>query len=313
MVKISLKKENPRVLIVDDTPKNIQLLGTLLKEDYQINAANNGLKAIEMVEKVPPDLILLDVMMPEMDGHETCRKLKERDAFKDIPIIFLTAMAQPEDIIKGFELGGVDYITKPFNSLELKVRVKTHIDLRLKTLKLQELSERDGLTMIPNRRRFEESLDNEWRRCLRSTLPISLLMIDIDYFKLYNDNYGHLQGDDCLKKVATAIADTVCRPGDLAARYGGEEFAVILGNTYMEGAKHIAEKIVSNIEKLNLSHERSEVSDRITLSIGISTLIPAKEYTTEKLIQNADDSLYEAKEAGRNQIKVQADSVKETI
>lgn len=296
------QKESPRILIVDDTPRNIQLLGNLLKEDYQINVANTGKKAIEMIKKIPPDLILLDVMMPEMDGFETCRILKMDQTYKDIPIIFLTARSQTEDIVKGFESGGVDYVTKPFNSLELKIRVKTHIDLRKKTIKLLELSELDGLTMIPNRRRFQGFLGNEWRRCLRKNSPISLLMIDIDFFKRYNDNYGHLEGDDCLKKVAHAIVTSVNRPGDLAARYGGEEFAVVLSDTDVENARSIALKIQSNVHNLNIPHTGSTVADTVTLSIGIGGMVPTMTSSMELLIKRADDSLYEAKKNGRNQI-----------
>ncbi|MCP4694155.1 MAG: diguanylate cyclase [Desulfobacterales bacterium] len=296
-------EEKPLILIVDDASKNLEVLGFLLKKDYQINLADNGYKAIEMAKKNSPFLILLDIMMPGIDGLETCKELKKLNEIRDVPVIFLTGRTRTEDIVKGFEAGAVDYVTKPFNTLELKVRIKNHIDLRQKTLVLQSLSERDGLTMIPNRRRFQEFLNTEWRRCSRNRSPISLSMIDIDYFKLYNDHYGHLAGDKCLKKVANAIAGCLYRPGDLAARYGGEEFSVVMSDTDLPGAIKLAERIDASIKELELPHADSPVSDHLTLSIGIGAMAPDARNTPEQLIQTADDSLYAAKNSGRDQIK----------
>lgn len=304
MIMKNQSEKKPLLLIVDDVQKNLQILGTLLKEDYQINLATNGKMAVEMVKKNLPDLILLDIMMPEMDGFETCMELKKQNEFKDIPIIFLTARSNPEDIVKGFEMGAVDYITKPFNSLELKVRIKNHIDLRQKTLMLQSLSERDGLTRIPNKRRFNDFINMEWRRCLRAYLPISLLMIDIDYFKLFNDNYGHVAGDECLKKIAKTIAGTFQRPGDLAARFGGEEFSVVMSDTSLDIAVKMAQQMRERINRLKLPHEFSPVKSHVTVSIGISSVVPTMNQHPEKLIMAADKALYHAKKSGRNQIQV---------
>ncbi len=297
-------KKNARVLIVDDTPKNIHVLGTILKQEgYQINVARNGLEALKMVYKVSPDLILLDIIMPEMDGYDTCKILKQSPETKDIPIIFLTSKTDTEDIIKGFQAGGVDYISKPFNATELMARIHTHIDLWWKTKQLQEIADKDGLTMIANRRRFNEFLDSEWRRCLRSRMPLSLIMIDIDCFKSYNDYYGHQQGDECLKLIAKTISSITKRPGDLAARYGGEEFAVILGNTPAESGNMMAEEIRMRIEQLNISHTGSTVRNIVTSSFGVATIIPDKDKTPAQLLYAADKKLYKAKNAGRNQVK----------
>ncbi|MCP4111114.1 MAG: PleD family two-component system response regulator [Desulfobacteraceae bacterium] len=295
--------ESARILIVDDTPKNIQVLGTILKQEgYQVNVARNGLEALKMVCKVFPDLILLDIIMPEMDGYDTCKTLKQAPETKDIPIIFLTAKTETEDIVKGFQAGGVDYISKPFNATELLARIHTHIDLWRKTKQLQEFADKDGLTMIANRRRFNEFLDSEWRRCLRSRTPLSLIMIDIDCFKSYNDYYGHQQGDDCLRLIAKTISSTIKRPGDMAARYGGEEFVVILGNTPAEAGNTLAEEIRLKIEYLNIPHTGSTVKNVVTSSIGVATIVPDRDISPAMLVSAADKKLYKAKNAGRNQV-----------
>lgn len=298
-----------RILIVDDTPKNIQVLGTILRQEgYQINIAQDGLKAIHMAEKVFPDLVLLDVMMPDIDGYETCLRLRQSPETKDIPIIFLTARKEPEDIVKGFEVGGIDYISKPFNSIELLARIRTHLDLWHKTRQLQSIADKDGLTMIANRRRFDAFFNLEWRRGKRDRTPVTIIMIDIDFFKAYNDYYGHLQGDECLKQIARVIDITCRRPGDIAARYGGEEFAAILGNTDQKGGIQLAEKICRKVEGLEIPHEKSGISEYVTVSLGIAAMVPSNEEGSEQLIKIADEQLYRAKELGRNQVSVAKDS-----
>ncbi len=298
------KHSSPRVLIVDDTPDNIRVLGTILRQqDYQINVAQNGLQALNLTSKIMPDLILLDIMMPELDGLETCRRLKADPITRDIPVIFLSAKAEDEDVLQGFELGAADYVTKPFNPKILLARVKTHLFLRQQTKQLQAFADRDGLTLLANRRRFDEFLLSEWRRCHRAQTPLSLLMIDIDYFKLYNDAYGHLKGDDTLKQVAQIIAAVGSRPTDLAARFGGEEFSVLYGNTDHETAIHFAQDIRQQIEGLSIPHSDSKVSDVVTASLGVATKIPDEELSALNLIEAADARLYAAKEAGRNQVK----------
>lgn len=299
-----IESATPRILIVDDTQKNIQVLGTILKrEKYQINVAQNGLQAIQVAEKVLPDLILLDVLMPELDGFQACKKLKESSSTCDIPVIFLTAKVETEDVIRGFEVGGADYVTKPFNASILLARVRTHIALREKTKQLALFANYDGLTQVANRRYFDEFLDREWRRCIRSQQCLSLIMIDIDFFKTYNDTYGHLQGDEALKSVSAVIKEIGKRGSDLSARYGGEEFVIVLGNTPAYAAQQLATKLCSDIHALQIPHSGSKISPYITVSLGVASIIPTIGMETSELIQLADKQLYNAKEAGRNQVQ----------
>jgi diguanylate cyclase (GGDEF)-like protein len=292
------------VLVVDDQPTNIRVLGEALKSDYQIKMATTGAKAIEIAESEdPPDLILLDIVMPGLDGYEVCKRLKENYKTEKIPIIFITAKNQEEDETKGLDYGAVDYITKPFSLPIVKARVKTHLELKKHRDILEDLSTLDGLTGIPNRRKFDEYLNVEWRRAVRDSYPLSLIMIDIDYFKLFNDNYGHGQGDDCLKKVANALSMSARRPADFIARYGGEEFSGILPNTSIENASVFTELLRHNIEKLNIPHDFSPTHNKVTISIGCATVIPTVNKSYELLITSADNALYKAKSDGRNKSK----------
>lgn len=297
-------KRLDRILIVDDSPQNIKLLGTILKQEgYQLNVAQDGEKALKTVEKIKPDLILLDIMMPVLNGYETCNILKGMPETRDIPVIFLSAKIEPEDVVTGFEIGGADYITKPFNASILLARVKTHIALMKKSRELKEISKKDGLTLLANRRWFDEFLDEEWRRCKRNQHPVSVILMDIDYFKTYNDFYGHLQGDEVLRKIGKAIAPFARRAGDLAARYGGEEFAVIMGNTGEEDARQIAGDLRRKIEALNIPHEKSGAAPVVTASIGVASAVPTANLSHSDLLRLSDERLYEAKENGRNQVK----------
>ncbi len=303
-------KKKQTVLIVDDSPVNIQMLGQLLKDEWNVKVATNGKTALNIAtSEDPPDLILLDVMMPEIDGYKICQILKASDDTKDIPIIFVTAMSQQEDEAKGLELGAIDYITKPYNISIVKARVRNHLELKHYRDLLKDASLIDGLTGIPNRRRFDEVLKSEWKRAFRDKKPISVLMADIDYFKRYNDHYGHLEGDECLKRVAECLQNTLKRPADLAARFGGEEFVGILPATTAEGALKIAETYRESVEALQVEHQESPISDYVTISVGVATIMPSEEQGEEKLVRRADDALYEAKEAGRNQVKGNAPSI----
>jgi diguanylate cyclase (GGDEF)-like protein len=292
------------ILIVDDVPANIRILGESLKGNYKIRLATTGKKALEIAgSSNPPDLILLDIIMPAMDGYEVCQELKADSSTEDIPVIFITSMSQEEDETKGLALGAVDYITKPFSLPIVKARVKTHLELKHHRDTLVSLSTLDGLTGIPNRRRFDEFLKIEWLRALRESNPISLIMIDIDHFKYYNDNYGHIIGDDCLKQVAICLAESSHRPADFAARYGGEEFGVILPLTDVQGAVTVAQSLIKQIEELKIPHGSSPVSSRVTISLGVATVLPHRDLSPTILIEGADKCLYQAKEAGRNCVK----------
>lgn len=479
------------LLVIDDTLANLRLLVNLLRENgYKVRAVSNGYEALETIKKSPPDLILLDILMPDLSGYQVCQILKEDVITRDIPIIFLSALSDGLDKVKAFSVGGSDYITKPFQVEEVLARVKNQLTIqwhkkqleleilereqaqealrlqyqreqalnrvirairnsleistvfstavteigqllqadwvaivqylsqhnswqpiveyfpnsdlaklintklsnpgyllteRLQLLQtfcvedpekilnsfnqdliaqysriwlpipvysdgrawgslsivrhhsvpwsetdvelavvvtdqlaiaiaqsqlyqqlhqvnqeLENLANLDGLTQVANRRRFDQILEQEWLRLRREKQPLSLILADIDYFKLYNDNYGHLAGDDCLKKVARTIYETVKRPADLVARYGGEEFVVILPNTSLPGALQVAENIREAVYNLQLCHETSPAKGVVTLSLGVSSLIPLADDAPQILIKKADQALYKAKKKGKN-------------
>ena len=292
-----------RILIVDDERYNIKVLSELLREEYKIMAAKSGEMALNAVHGPnPPDLILLDVMMPGLSGYEVCRKLKTDPRTMHIPVIFITSLDSTDDEAKGFELGAVDYIFKPFKPLIVKARIKTHIQLKRKTDLLDRLASIDGLTEISNRRSFDITLEKELRRIARSGAFLSLILSDIDFFKKYNDYYGHAQGDTCLRRVAKAVANCASRVADFPARYGGEEFAVILPGTDMDGAITLAEKIRTTVAELNISHAASTIADHVTLSLGVATVSGNRDISPVDLIMAADEFLYQAKKNGRNTV-----------
>ncbi len=425
---------NAQILVVDDTPHNLDLLYAILNcKGYKIAAAPSGEIALSIAPSLKPDLILMDVMMPKLDGFETCRLFKADPNLQDIPIIFITAKTSLDDIVAGFDAGGVDYISKPIKAREVHARVHTHlhsralmkqqvvlndrlkdletrsrciinevtdavvtvrppgiiesanpaalslfgytsdemlgkpfvellaqkhhdnycghfiqeqlqappisenaievtgkkhdgstlpVDLTIKQLdlnyplylcfihdlsihknilnELTRLSNLDGLTNIANRRRFDEEYEQGWHEAQRKQLPLSLIMVDIDYFKQFNDAYGHQVGDECLQKVAKALEKSVIRNADLVARFGGEEFVLILPNTDSKGAITIAQTILDNVKQLDIEHRLSGVAQVLTTSLGIATLTPVKNDVLSTLITQADQALYQAKETGRD-------------
>jgi diguanylate cyclase (GGDEF)-like protein len=293
------------ILVVDDVVENVDVLFHLLKADYTLAAARNGLKALRMVEKRPPDLILLDIMMPEMDGYEVCRRLKEKNATREIPIIFITSLSEAIDEARAFNLGAVDYITKPFQPIVVKARIRTHLNLKQKSDMLEAMVCLDGLTNIFNRRKFDRTLKQEWKRTFRNNRSLAMIMIDIDHFKLFNDHYGHIEGDECLKKVANVLHDALNRPGDFLARYGGEEFAVLLPETDMKGACHLAEKMRQIILDLKIANAQSTIAPYVSISLGVAVYQPSSDENFASpvdLIAAADSMLYAAKKNGRNQV-----------
>ncbi len=446
------------ILIVDDHPENLKILTQMLSQkNYKLRKAINGEMALNAAFSKPPDLILLDIVMPEMDGYQVCQHIKENPITSEIPVIFISALDEAFNKVKAFEMGGVDYITKPFQIKEVLARVQLQLRLQHQTQqlkeqnqklqqeintrkeleiqlnlfnqaiftcrngviitdatqsdnpiiyvnqafekitgysvsevwgkncrflqgedrdqpnldiirnalkndedclviirnyrkdgtlfwnevsispvrdaggnithyigiqsditerhrmqialeeanrKLQHLANIDGLTQIANRRSFDETLEQEWKRCFREQQPIALILCDVDYFKAYNDYYGHLQGDECLIQVAQAISQVIKRPADLVARYGGEEFVVILPNTDGSGARQVAQLIQDQIRQLQSPHVKSDVSSYITLSLGISSIIPSGMTSPDHLVNAADSALYQAKQQGRDQIVV---------
>jgi diguanylate cyclase (GGDEF)-like protein len=292
----------PTILVVDDITTNIEILDGILNTEYEILFATNGKDALEIASQQIPDLILLDVMMPGMDGYQVCRELKHGERTRDIPVIFVTANNQEEDESRGFAAGVVDYITKPIRSSIVLARLRTHIELKRYRDHLKTLSTIDGLTGIANRRKFDEVIQSEWRRARRSQSPLSLIMMDIDFFKAYNDHYGHLAGDECLKKLAGGIKKVGRRPADLVARYGGEEFVMLLPDTDAKGALRVAKQVQDKISLLKIPHAYSQVAGQITISMGVATVIPGDNQTQLDLVNSADDLLYAAKRNGRNRI-----------
>ena len=318
-----------KVLVVEDEPDNLELLATIcMFQGYEVKRCAHGKSAIDLAKIDPPHLILLDVSMPEMDGFSVCKILKSDRTTQDIPIIFISALKQIEDKIQGFEFGGNDYITKPFQVEEVIVRIENQLSLfylqaelkaknqqleieinkRLaaekKLLKLNQklskLAVKDGLTSIANRHCLDQFLTKEWCRGQREQFSLGLILCDIDYFKLYNDCFGHQQGDTCLQKVAQAIAKAAQRPADLVARYGGEEFAIVLPRTTADNALQVAEKIRVQVKNLDIYHPHSLVSDRLSLSLGVTAVIPSFQSSHKQLLLTADQALYQAKKQGRD-------------
>jgi diguanylate cyclase (GGDEF)-like protein len=304
-----MEKKRQSILIVDDMPANIEILNEMLGVDYEVLFATSGTEALEIAVNQLPDLVLLDITMPGMDGYEVCRRLKADSRTKSIPVIYITARTNEDDQARGLDAGAIDYIIKPISPLIIKSRVRNHLELKQYRDLLENLSATDGLTGIPNRRRFDEFLNNEWQRAIRNKSPLSLILMDIDFFKAYNDRYGHLAGDDCLRQVATTLTGSLHRPADLAARYGGEEFACVLPETDIDGAMTVAEQLRENIDGLNITHASSGVSEHVTLSYGVASMVPVEGQSYSDLIKHADEILYYVKRNGRNQIKAWAGQI----
>ena len=298
------EEKKQTILIVDDDPKSIRILAELLCQEYSIAVAKDGETALQIANSnKPPDLILLDVMMPKTDGYEICKKLKKNSHTSKIPIIFITCKDGEEDEIKGFALGAVDYVTKPFHPVIVKARVNTHIILKKQRDLLEKMSLLDGLTGIANRRKMDEYLVTAGEFAARDNSCISLIMLDIDKFKEFNDHYGHYAGDFCLIQIAEILSQTLKRKIDLLARYGGEEFACILPRSSHEFALTMGETFRCRIAEMEIPHATSTVKPFVTVSVGVSTVncIDPKEYP-KNLLTVADESMYRAKQQGRNQV-----------
>jgi diguanylate cyclase (GGDEF)-like protein len=288
------------LLVVDDENVNLKVLNHILENEYVIYTAKNGISAIEKAREYKPDLILLDILMPEMDGYQTLTTIREDEEIKKIPVIFITGLDSDEDEEKGLSLDAADYITKPFSAAIVKLRVQHQIRIINQLRTIERMSLIDQLTNIPNRRCFDQHLQMEWKQAMREKNPISLLMLDIDDFKNVNDTYGHQQGDIILQMVANTFPRAFRRPIDFAARWGGEEFIALLPNTHLEGAMEIAEKIRADIEKTRTPCSGGVIE--ITISIGVNSIVPVQNSSLNAFISNADKALYAAKEAGKNRV-----------
>lgn len=291
----------PRLLVVDDQAANVQVLYQAFAADHQVFMATSGEQALQVAASKSPDLVLLDVVMPGMDGYAVCAQLKADEATRDIPVIFVTAHNDEAAETRGLDVGAVDFISKPINPSIVRARVKTHLTLKRQSDLLREWVYLDGLTKVCNRRYFEERLAIEWARSTRQASALSAVLIDVDHFKFFNDHYGHPAGDDCLQQVAAAMKSVLRRPGDILARYGGEEFVVLLPDTDLAGADTVAQVLGQAVGALGIAHARSPVAGHVTVSLGVASR-PAgnSDASAVALLALADGQLYQAKAQGRD-------------
>ena len=297
-----------RVLIVEDDRSVMMLNCAYIKSfGHEVVSAEDGETALKLFDPNTIDVVLMDYMLPGIDGVETTRRLRDTYEDKWFPIIFVTSANEDEHLAKGLAAGGDDYLHKPISSVVLEAKLKAMqrmVNMQQEIIavskRMEQLSLLDGLTQIFNRRSFDRSIESEWQRMRRDKNDLALIMIDVDFFKKYNDHYGHQAGDECLKKIAKTIEGLLLRPADIAARYGGEEFAILLPGTDLDGATYVAERVIMAIHDMNLPHAKSDVSDRVSLSLGMAVSSRDKNNSIYKLIKSADEALYHAKVSGRN-------------
>lgn len=297
-----------KILLIDDSRLIAPVAKTILtKRGHEVILAQDGLAGLEAAKSERPDMILLDLIMPVMDGYQVCEKLKQEDSTKEIPVIMLTSKAEPADKVKGLEMGALDYMAKPFDEGELVARVNIHVRLKElrealeeKNRQLQEMANRDGLTGLFNHRYFHEQLSKDFLRARRYHESLSCILLDIDYFKKFNDNYGHQTGDVVLSTLGRVIEEAI-RDSDFAARYGGEEFAVILYHADQPAAVHVAERLRQMVEDREI-HDKDKML-HVTISVGVATFPHEEIRDSKKLIECADKALYKAKENGRNRVE----------
>lgn len=300
-----LMRDSPfTVLVVDDQPANIQIIYQLLKDDYEILMATSGQQAIAVCREHNPDLILMDVMMPGINGWETCKILKRDPDIATIPVIFVTALTSQEDENACWDAGAVDFLQKPLNANTLKHRVQVHLTLKHQSDLLRSLAYVDGLTGVSSRRHFDQYMERQLGHAFRKQESLAILLIDIDFFKQYNDHYGHLAGDDCLRQVARCLKQSCRRSADMVARYGGEEFILVLPDTDLAGLTHIATRIKQCLAQEAIQHTDSPTS-LLTASAGGAVCKPdTQPCHSEAMLALADSMLYQAKAAGRNQSRM---------
>jgi diguanylate cyclase (GGDEF)-like protein len=288
---------NARVLIVDDEPANIHGLAAALGANYDLRFATGGERALALTAELAFDLVLLDVVMPGLDGYEVLRRLKADAATRDVPVIFVTSKDDVADEERGFALGAVDYIAKPISAPIVRARVRTHLELKRQRDLLEQRALVDPLTGVANRRGFDEALERRWQASLRERVPLLLVLLDVDHFKLYNDHYGHGAGDDCLRRIGAALNATFDKPGELAARVGGEEFALLLPGG---GGDAPLARLLDAIRGLAIPHAHSAATTRVSVSAGAIEAVPTATDSPRTLLEAADKLLYQAKREGRN-------------
>lgn len=298
--------ERVRVLVVDDHVSNIVQIRHILGPEIDTFAATSGAQALAMCTSSPPDLVILDVQMPGIDGLETCLRLKADILTQEIPVIFITAGTRPEDEDACWLAGGLDFVPKPINPTTLQNRVRAQLKLKTQADQLRQLAYVDGLTGLPNRRSFDKRFDTECRRAVRNGTPLSVFLLDVDYFKLFNDHYGHVAGDNCLREIGCLLSQSVLRPGDLLARYGGEEFVGVLAETDHAGALYVAQSVFERVNQAAMPHAASPIGPTVSISIGVATWsgqgAGGRETHCHNLLEEADRQLYSAKGAGRARV-----------
>jgi diguanylate cyclase (GGDEF)-like protein len=288
-----------KILIVDDEKMNLISLAHFLKPEYEIISASNGVTALAEADEHLPDMILLDIIMPDMTGFDVVQKLKSSVKTMGIPVIFITGLNNVEDEEKGLTLGAVDYITKPFNQNLVKARIRTHLRMSDYVRTIEKLCMLDALTGLPNRRGFDTRMETEWGRAFREKQPLGLIMLDIDNFKRYNDTYGHPQGDNLLQVIGSILKNTLHRASDIAVRWGGEEFCIILPDTDLQGTEKIAEQVRINVMETTVSHA-DDIKTSVTVSLGANAKIPDDGEPVNDFIEEVDKLLYKAKKSGKN-------------
>ncbi|MFM1908666.1 MAG: hypothetical protein RLZZ591_2343 [Pseudomonadota bacterium] len=289
----------PKLLLVDDDPTVIQIMGRLLKPLASIRFASSGAEALTLAAQWVPDLVLLDAELGDMSGFDVMQTLRRDPLLKEIAIIFVTSHDEEALEVAMLQQGAADFITKPIRSAPLMARVQTQLKVRQLAHELRQMATQDGLTGVANRRAFDQAYAQAWRTSRRSRQPLALLMVDVDYFKRYNDHYGHQAGDTCLQAVAKQLQQLCERPGDMVARYGGEEFVLMLPNTGTSGAVHLAQTLLDGMAHIKLAHAASDVASYVTVSVGVATTEHPQCATPEGLLLAADKALYVAKDTGR--------------
>jgi len=291
---------NQNILVIDDSPEVIRFLSMLLSDQAGINFATSGEEGLALARKLVPDLILLDVVLPDIDGFEVCRRLKAAPDTAGIPVLFVTAGSDVASEVMGLEIGAVDFIAKPLNPPIVRARIRTQLALRVQRQQLEAMVNKDGLTGIFNRRYLDSQLAAEVARHRRQRLPMAVALIDVDHFKRYNDSLGHQRGDECLQAVARALEAATRRPGETVARYGGEEFVVLMPACSAADADRYGHWVRERIADLDLPHPASPTSTRVTISAGIAAGVPDGSHEPSAILALADQALYVAKNDGRD-------------
>lgn len=308
---LGLAEQRPRLLMVDDQPINVQTLYQAFAADHQVFVATSGEQALGLCASKHPDLVLLDVEMPGMDGYAVCRHLKADAATRDIPVIFVTAHTDESAETRALDAGAVDFITKPINPRTVRARVKTHLTLKTQADLLRQWVYTDGLTGVRSRGYFDERLAEEAGRARRSGSELSVVLLDVDFFKRYNDLYGHQSGDTCLRRIAQTLRSGLNRHGDQLARYGGEEFVCLLPSTGLDGALHVARLLGNQVFEQHILHADSLVAPVVTVSMGVCTAAGRDAFAPDALLRGAEAQLYRAKSLGRNRACASALVVRE--